>query len=167
MPRPDHLWYFAYGSNLDPATFVERRRMRPVAIERVVAHGHRLEFDLPIGPGERGVANLVRDPDAYTWGVAYEITVEQAKWLDQTEGVPHGAYQRVELTVANEAGIYLDAFSYGSPRGVPGRKPSPRYMGIILAGAHHHELPTSWIDWLESLELALDERETPDPGAGR
>ena len=157
MPRDGHLWYFAYGSNLDPDTFVGRRRMRPVSAICVCAHGHRLVFDLPVGPGERAVANLGPDPGFATWGVAYEITSEQAVWLDRTEGVPR-AYTRVALDVTAEDGSVVEAFSYGSSRGIDGRKPSPRYMGIILAGARHHGLPAHWIEWLESLELAVDER---------
>src|SRR5262249_34573040 len=58
------LWYFAYGSNLCRATFIERRRMSPLEIRRARLDGYRLTFDLPVGPGERGVANLVADPSA-------------------------------------------------------------------------------------------------------
>jgi hypothetical protein len=28
------IWYFAYGSNMSPAIFVERRGMRPLATRR-------------------------------------------------------------------------------------------------------------------------------------
>ena len=62
------LWYFAYGSNLCRATFVERRGLRPLEARRARLDGHRLTFDLPVGPGERGVANLVPDPAAAIWG---------------------------------------------------------------------------------------------------
>ena len=155
-PEP-HLWYFAYGSNLDPRTFLSRRRMRPLGTRRGCVLGHRLTFDLPIGAGERGVANLVPDPLATTWGVAYRITADQAQWLDRTEGVPQ-AYQRVALEVTTEDDTVFEAFSYSSSSRIPGRKPSPRYLGIVLAGARHHGLPESWIEWLEGHERAIDER---------
>ena len=166
MARDGHLWYFAYGSNLDPDTFLGRRRMRPVDERPACAYGHRLVFDLAIGPGERGVANLVPDPLAATWGVAYEISRAQASWLDRTEGLPHGVYRRVPVEVTTPDGAVLETFSYSSARGVAGRKPSPRYLGIILAGARHHRLPAGWIAWLESLELAEDERRPARRAAG-
>jgi cation transport regulator ChaC len=156
--REGHLWYFAYGSNLDPDTFLRRRGMRPVETMCVCAPGRKLVFDLAIGPGERGVANLIPDPRSATWGVAYEVSREQADWLDRTEGVPSGGYRRVFLEVSARDGTNLAAFTYSSDRGVEGRKPSPRYMRIILAGARHHALPSEWILRLESLELAADER---------
>lgn len=82
------LWYFAYGSNLDPRTFVGRRRMRPLAARNVQLRDYRLVFDLPIGPGQRGVANLLPELGAIVRGVAYQISEGQARRLDRTEGVP-------------------------------------------------------------------------------
>ena len=59
MNAPDPtLWYFAYGSNLDPGTFLGRRRMRPLDTRVGRLDGFELRFDLPVGPGERGVANV-------------------------------------------------------------------------------------------------------------
>ena len=34
-----------------------------------------------------------------------------------------------------------------------------RYLRLLLSGARHHELPQSWIEFLRSLELAVDERD--------
>jgi len=158
MTDDPSVWYFAYGSNLDPKTFLERRRMQPLAVRRGYARGHRLTFDLPIGPGERGVANLVPDAAATTWGVAYQITTAQGTWLDRTEGVPQGAYRRITVDVSAHEGGGLEAFTYTSPHRAAGRKPSARYLDIVLAGARHHGLPADWIDWLESHERAIDER---------
>jgi len=137
--------------------------MRPTNAICVCAHAQRLVFDLPIGPGERGVANLLPDPESEAWGVAYQISLDQAEWLDRTEGVPAGGYRRVSLEVTTLDGETLVAYTYSSHRGVHGRKPSPRYMGIVLAGARHHGLPADWIAWLASLDLAVDEREPARP----
>jgi len=113
------------------------------------------------------VANLLPDPTSRTWGVCYEITLDQALWLDRTEGVPSGGYQRVPLVVTTASGEVLGAYSYRSERRAAGRKPSPRYMGIILAGARHHRLPAEWIVQLESIELAVDERDDPPSDGAR
>lgn len=151
------LWYFAYGSNLDPGTFLGRRRMRPRDTRRACLDGYRLVFDLPIGKGERAVANLLPAKDSRVHGVAYSIGRIQAARLDRTEGVPR-AYQRVEVPLVFEDAQDSDAFTYVSERRTPGRKPSERYMNLLLHGARHHGLPEDYVAWLRGIELALDER---------
>ena len=151
------LWYFAYGSNMSRAIFVERRGMRPSAARWGWIDGYRLCFDLPVGPGERGVANVAADDGARTCGVIYQITATEAERLDRSEGVHVGYYQRIAVVVA-AGGDRVDAFTYRSPHGTVGRKPSPRYMGLLLAGAREHELPAEYFDFLRSFELAVDER---------
>ncbi len=152
------LWYFAYGSNLDPATFGGRRGMRPLATRLGRLEGYRLCFDIPIGPGERGVANVAPQPGALVCGVLYALAAEDAVILDRTEGVHLGVYRRAPVEVVADGDERVAAFTYRSERSVPGRKPSARYMKLLLEGAHHHGLPADYRRFLESIELAWDER---------
>ncbi len=158
MPDESSLWYFAYGSNLDPATFVGRRRMRPLAARPGRVAGYRLVFDLAVGKGERAVANLRPDAGESVWGVAYELTGADAERLDETEGVHLGYYRRLGVEVHIGDGRRLEAFSYDSARRVPGRQPSPGDRSLILSGARHHGLPEQDGRFLEELELAKDAR---------
>jgi cation transport regulator ChaC len=160
---PQTLWYFAYGSNLDPGTFLGRREMRPLESRVGVLSGFQLRFDLPVGPGERGVANVAPLPGDVVWGVAYLLTHPEAERLDRTEGVHRGAYLRLSVEVRDTASSLLPAFTYHSSRGIAGRKPSRRYLGLILAGARHHGLPVEYVERLRALPLAVDERETQRP----
>jgi gamma-glutamylcyclotransferase (GGCT)/AIG2-like uncharacterized protein YtfP len=153
------VWYFAYGSNLDPRTFLGRRRMRPAAVRTARLRGYRLVFDLPIGPGERAVANVEPHPDSLIHGVAYQLSVEQAAFLDQSEGVPQGAYRRIEVDLELGDDSSLRAFTYESSRRTGGRKPSRRYLGLLLHGAQHHGLAPEWIAWLRDHPIAVDERD--------
>ena len=160
-PGDGTVWYFAYGSNLAPSTFTGRRGITPLDAHAGWIDGFSLCFDLPVGPGERGVANVSACAGARLWGVAYRITIANAEHLDRTEGVDRGYYQRAPVTVHRVAPAEpLAAFTYQSRHGVTGRKPSARYLGIILQGARHHALPAEWITYLEALELAVDERLT-------
>ncbi len=152
------LWYFAYGSNMCTAIFVERRGMQPSAATWGWVEGYRLCFDLPVGPGERGVANVVCEDGARTCGVLYRITPEEAARLDETEGVHRGYYGRVAIVCAAAEGETIAAFTYQSRYGTEGRKPSPRYMGLLLDGALANGLPDEYVDYLRSFPLALDER---------
>jgi cation transport regulator ChaC len=158
------LWYFAYGSNMCAAIFVDRRGMRPASAAWGWLDGYRLCFALPVGAGERGVANLVSDPAARTCGVLYRITPEEGERLDRSEGVPGGLYRRVAVTVAASTGEAIAAFTYRSEFSSVGRKPSPRYMGLLLAGAGEHGLPAEYVEFLRGIELARDERPEHQPG---
>src|SRR5271163_467475 len=90
-------WYLAYGSNMNRGIFESRRGMRPMQARPALLENYRLCFNLAIGPGVRGVANLENQAGARTWGVLYLITLEQSEHLDLTEGVPRGAYRRVPV----------------------------------------------------------------------
>ena len=167
MSRPDdeRCWYFAYGSNMGRATFLERRGMQPLAARRAYLDGHRLCFDLPIGPGERGVANLVADPPARTWGVIYRLSIAACAFLDRTEGVDRGLYRRLAIEVVADDGVHperIAAFAYQGDARDPRRKPSARYLGVLRTGARAMALPADYVPWLEAFPLAIDEREAAD-----
>lgn len=157
------LWYFAYGSNVDPRTFLGRRGMRPHEACVAQLEDYELRFDLPIGPGERGVANVGRRAGSRIWGMAYRLTLADAARLDRTEGVHRGFYRRVTVAPRTREGLALSAFTYHSPRGRAGRKPSRRYLGLLLSGARHHGLPAEWMEHLRGLPLARDERDRQLP----
>jgi cation transport regulator ChaC len=157
------LWYFAYGSNLDADTFLGRRRMRPCEMRVGVLQRFELRFDLPVGPGERGVANVAAHESDEVWGALYRLTHAEAERLDRTEGVPFGAYRRLDVAVRDASGALVTAFTYQSSRGVADRKPSRRYLGLLLAGARWHGLPAPWIERLRALPLAVDERDSQLP----
>ena len=158
------LWYFAYGSNLDRSIFIERRRMQPLATRWGWLGGYRLCFNIPIGPGERGVANIEPDPTARTCGGLYLLRPEDFDRLDRTEGVHLNVYRRLPLDVHTPEGECVAASAYYSSLTTTGRKPSPRYMRLILDGARQHGLPGEWLNMLESFDLAIDERATRSGG---
>jgi cation transport regulator ChaC len=157
------LWYFAYGSNLDPDTFLGRRRMTPLDTRVAILDGFELRFDLPVGPGERGVANVIARPGECVWGAAYLLTSPEADRLDRTEGVQHDAYRRIDVSLRTTAGGSIGAFTYVSSRGREGRMPSRRYLGLLLAGARHHGLPAEWVARLRAWPIAVDERDRQLP----
>jgi hypothetical protein len=157
------IWYFAYGSNLDAGTFLGRRRMRPLDTRVAVLEHFELRFDLPVGPGERGVANVAPREDDEVWGALYLLTHREAEHLDHTEGVQFGGYRRLDVEVREISGVRVGAFTYHSKRSIAGRKPSRRYLGLLLAGARQHGLPAEYIERLRSLPLAVDEREKQLP----
>ena len=158
----DGIWYFAYGSNMCRSIFCERRGMNPLAVRTGWLDGYRIRFHLPVGPGERGVANLELDVGARTHGVLYLLGADECDRLDRTEGVHRGYYERVPVVVAVGEFDRVQAFTYQSPWKSEGRKPSARYLGLLLEGARQHGLPAEYLQFLEAHELAWDERQQED-----
>jgi len=135
--------------------------MRPLETRWGWLEGHRLCFELPVGPGERGVANVVPEPGARTCGVLYLLGAEDCERLDRSEGVHVGLYKRAPVEILVEGREALAAFTYRSSWGSAGRKPSPRYLGLLVEGARQHGLPAEYVAFLEAHPLAVDERVPP------
>ena len=152
------IWYFGYGSNMNRGIFEDRRGMRPIHAQSALLENYRLCFNLAIGRGERGVANLEPRAGARTWGLLYLMTPEQSEHLDRTEGVPWGAYRRIQVGVIVDGGEQIGGFTYQSDRISKGRKPSARYIGLLIEGAVQHGLPPHYLDYLRTFDLAADER---------
>lgn len=163
----DAVWYFAYGSNMQPATFSGRRGIVPARAVPARLAGWELVFDkpplLPIG---QGFANVIEAPGSHVLGVAYAITAEDLAHVDLTEGVLIDNYRRVAVRVAPLAdpGVELEAFTLASPRRDPALRPSRRYMALLVEGAETHGLPADWVAWLRRCP-ACDE--TPEAVAAR
>jgi cation transport regulator ChaC len=155
----DAFWYFAYGSNMSGAVLRGRRGLQPLAARPATLHGYRLVFTLPIGPGERGCASVEPDAGASMCGVIYLLSASECEHLDRTEGVPR-VYRRVPVEALTADGERLAAFTYQSMVRDERRKPSARYLGLLLDGCREHCLPAEWIAYLEALPLAVDERLT-------
>src|SRR5215469_18572605 len=151
-------WYLAYGSNMNRSIFESRRGIRPIQAQPALLENYRLRFNLAIGLGERGVANLEYQAGARTWGVLYLIAVEQSEHLDRTEGVPRGAYRRIPVRAFIDGSESIAAFTYQSDRISLRRKPSPRYIGLMIEGATQHGLPPGYLQYLRNFDLATDER---------
>jgi cation transport regulator ChaC len=156
VPGDAPIWYFGYGSNMCRATFLDRRGMRPLETRTGRLEGYRLCFDLPVGSGERGVANVVADAAAHTWGVLYLLPPTELDRLDRTEGVHRGFYRRLQITVVCTGDTCVEAVTYCSPHGRPGRKPSARYLGLLLDGAREQALPEAWVDLLRAFAVAFN-----------
>jgi hypothetical protein len=86
------------------------------------------------------------------------ITVQQSEHLDRTEGVPRGAYRRIPVSAIVDGSEQIAAFTYQSDRISLGRKPSARYIRLLIEGAVQHGLPPGYIRYLRNFELAADER---------
>jgi gamma-glutamylcyclotransferase len=146
--------YFAYGSNMQRATFRGRRGIRPLSAVPARVPGWRLVLDKPsIIPRRQSFASLVPEAEAVVYGVLYELTDDDYAHVELTEAVPLGNYQRVDV----EAHPLVDgvapcrARTLASDRREPTLRPSARYLGLIIEGAEEHGLPAEWIAYLRGI----------------
>lgn len=148
------VWYFAYGSNMQSATFRGRRGIEPRRAVAVRAPGWRLVLDKPplVSIGH-SFANVVEDQQASVYGVAWEISVDDLTHLDFSEGVQLGNYVRVEIDVEalEPGGEVRRAFTLTSDKRGADLRPSTRYMGLLIEGALEHALPDDWVTMLRAI----------------
>jgi hypothetical protein len=157
------VWYFAYGSNMQSATFRGRRGIGYRRALAARAPGWRLAFDKPpLLPVGESFANMVADAAAVALGVAYEIEEEDLAHIDFTEGVLIGNYARVAISIeplGEHAALGpLPAFTLVASLRDDTLQPSTRYMSIVIDGAIEHGLPPDYVAWLRSVP-ARPERE--------
>jgi hypothetical protein len=147
------VWYFAYGSNMQRATFCGRRGISCSRALAARAPGWRVVFDKPpLVPIGEAFANLVADPEAVAYGVAYEISLAALESIDLSEGVLIGNYVRMTTRVVPLAGEEsFDAFTLMSDRRDVALLPSTRYMALLIEGALEHGLPQAYVDYLRSV----------------
>ena len=152
--RKDRQYYFAYGSNMNPAQMAER-----CAAARVVCAaclpGHRLAFYGRNRVWDGGQETVVQALGQQVWGVLYELSFGDAASLDVWSSVRldgGGAYFHYPVLVRDAAGREHTAVLYKKDVLGPPVPPSSQYLGHIVAGAEAHGLPDSYVQQLKNLQ---------------
>ncbi len=155
------VWYFAYGSNMDPARLVDSRLMPAGAacFERVLGRldDWALTFDKPSAyfPGA-AAANLVECTGAYIFGVLNRISAHGLDVLDHYENVGSGQYERALVRVLRpERDEYVTATTYVARNNLDSQlKPRAAYLAHLLAGSDI--LPAAYVQQLKSLPVCAE-----------
>ena len=166
----ERVWYFAYGSNMQPATFAGRRGITPTRTLAARVRDWRLVLDkTPLIPIGEAFANVRHDPGAETYGVVYEITPDDLAHVDLTEGVLIGNYERIEVMVEplappSDGDAPTSAYTLTSDKRSAELIPSEYYMALLIEGAETHGLPPEWIAMLRAVPTCVSK---PEVTAGR
>lgn len=145
-----HL-YFAFGSNMSPATIHERVGSATPA-GAALLRNHRLAFTLPSMRWTGRAADVLPAPGAGVWGVLWELPDPGA--LDEFEK----RYDRAEFDVlrfgqGDQTGTQIRAFTYTTKpehRAPDEAPPAPAYLERMIEGAQRGDLPTDYISFLRS-----------------
>lgn len=150
------LYYFAYGSNMNPARLAERLARcgeRLLARRCGTLEGWRLAFDKVSSQQDWvGYANVVQAAGCRVEGTLNAMSPKALDALDAIELVPQH-YRRARVLVRDSVtGQRLAAFTYVANPGMvrPNLKPTRDYIDHLLAGADL--LPGSYLDALRSVE---------------
>ncbi len=127
-------YYFAYGSNMNPA----RVEARIGATRRVlpgVLHDYALRFDKASRVAGVAHANVAPVPGERVEGALFELVMpDQIRQMDPFEGYPHD-YERHRLRVATEEGS-IESWVYIAAPGTTAEalRPAREYLAHLLAG---------------------------------
>jgi gamma-glutamylcyclotransferase len=147
-------WYFAYGSNMNPARLVdERLKPKGVAIgERVGGRldGWQLAFNkrarTPVGSG---AGNIVPMAGGIVHGTLNALPDAGFEVLDHWEGVAGGHYERRTVPVVRaDNGATIEAITYVALLIGEGLRPTHEYLRHLLAG--RDLLPAAYWEWLKA-----------------
>lgn len=131
------LFYFAYGSNLNPYRMM-KRGVYYSSSKFGILLGWRLEFNKRSATGKNSFANIVPDEDGKVEGKLYRINSKGLKRLDLFEGYPQH-YFRVKLPVLASHGKLIDAEVYIAHESqiCNSLQPSSEYLNHILNGGKY------------------------------
>lgn len=155
--------YFAYGSNMLTQRIAARcPNVRPIGPARLAAHDVRFVKRSLDGSAKAG---LVEDNEAAAYGVLFSVKTCDLEALDVIEGPGYARSETLEVQLLDRSG----AGSEGSPeRGlVPattylplwvekGMRPYDWYLGLMVAGAREHGLPTRYVEALSQVTADPD-----------
>lgn len=134
------IWYFAYGSNMNPARLADQRlKERAVQMGPRIGgrlDGWRLVFNkiarVPVGAA---AGNIVEAPGGVVHGTLNQMPEAGLTVLDIWEGVAGGHYERRAVPVVRaDTGATVEAVTYVALKVGEGLKPTREYLSHLLAG---------------------------------
>ncbi len=157
--RPEHVVYFAYGSNMSTARL--RARMpscEPLGLATLP--GHELRFHKR-SKDKSGKCNaFATDAAQGVVGVLFRFDPTERHVLDKAEGVGNG-YEHATVTVINDGGRRRKVLTYlACPDAIDDfLAPYSWYKDFVLAGCAEHGLPA---DYVANFVQAITAVEDPD-----
>lgn len=150
------IWYFAYGSNMNPQRLIDDR-LAPEGVEcreRILGRldGWLLVFDKPSAYFTgAAAANIRPEPRAHVFGTLNRLSRTGLEVLDRYENVATRQYERAAVSVMRpDTGELVDAVTYVAYENLdPTLRPRSGYLAHLLAG--RDILPGSYVDGLAAV----------------
>ncbi len=150
------MLYFAYGSNMSSKRL--RSRVSSAKMQCIATlTEHQLQFhkrSKKDGSGKCDAFYTGHSTDR-VMGIVFEMEAKDKGPLDEAEGLGKG-YEEKTVTVKDSSGGSIQAFTYYATDIDPFVKPYHWYKNHVLIGAREHQLPTDYIQLIESVESIDD-----------
>jgi gamma-glutamylcyclotransferase len=141
----DSLLYFAYSANIDPARLTE---VSPDADFEFIAHLPEWKMEFTIANGKGGIPSVRPLPGNTVWGAVFSIPDGDLDAIDAREA--DEGRTRVETQAMDREGRRHDVVTHVSANGDgPELDPEPTYLGAMVRGGRHWNLPAGWVMALE------------------
>lgn len=154
---PEHIVYFAYGSNMLTARLRERMpSCKPLGIATLP--GHELRFHKRSKDRSGKCNAFAAGDDQSVVGVLFSFDPAERTKLDEAEGVGNG-YEHATVTVINDKGRRRKVLTYlASPDAIDGSlTPYSWYKDLVLAGCFEHGVPADYVAaYVQSAEATED-----------
>jgi hypothetical protein len=142
---PEHVVYFAYGSNM--STHRLRARMpscEPLGV--AVLLGHALRFHKRSKDRSGKCNAFATDEGQQVIGVLFRFDPADRAALDKAEGLGNG-YEHATVTVINEQGRRRKVLTYRATADAIDDSLAPYswYKDLVLAGCAEHNLPSDYV----------------------
>ena len=117
--------------------------------------GRKLTFDKVSKDGS-GKCDIeeTHDLNNRVYGVLFEIDDKEEKTLDKAEGLG-GGYNKIRIRVLTSNGEYK-AITYVAAIKDPKILPYDWYKAYVVKGAIKHNLPTDYINWIQTFNTKRD-----------
>ncbi|MGZ8425774.1 MAG: gamma-glutamylcyclotransferase family protein [Candidatus Binatia bacterium] len=145
------MYYFAYGSNLH---WPQMQRRCPSAKFVTIAKLPDYEFGITRHSRLRdcGTANVCAVAGREVWGAVYDVSEADLDVMDGFEDGYHREFLSVYATDNGNVPLQVLVYVAAIESNVP--LPNPQYKRLILEGARHWHMPSTYIAMLETIETA-------------
>jgi len=140
--KTDQL-YFAYGSNMDK---IQMDFRTPGAVPLAISK--KLNYRTILNT--RGVATMIPEKGAISYGILWKVSDENVKTLDHYEGVKYGTYKKVNSTVMID-GYQYPSLVYVAKDDQVGMPRRFEYLDTLLRGIEYFGGHSEWYNEIKKL----------------
>ena len=128
------MYYFAYGSNMDPERVCGRLGRLPDRKTATLADWVLKFNKIALRNSQEGYANIDKQNGEKVEGIVYEITTEELRKIDLREGYPIH-YNRINIVVRTGDNKEIEVVTYIAQQSKvrEGLRPSREYLNHLLA----------------------------------
>jgi len=150
----EELYYFAYGSNMNPQQMAARCPHASVVVIASLAD-HQIAFFGYSAIWDGAQETVLPASGHNLWGVVYQLSASDRESLDDAQDARmdgSGAYFHSPASVSSNDGTVYKVLLYKKASQGSPQKPSQEYLDFIVQGAQQRQLPSAYIQSLRQIE---------------